>query len=192
MTIVAIDPGSRLAGIAFIDGPRAWSMVMKSQTVEEIEQFVIRCIGLFDHRVGRESGELEFVLEDQYLAEHKRPGESRGKVNWPSVVKLVIARVEWQTVCRLKGVKVSLANTGAWQSKMHGTVAKFSASGKAKSRKQRSKDVVSSVWQNVPRITQPFDVLATDAKPRASDKVTNDEADALCIGRYHQLYGSKL
>ena len=188
MTIVAIDPGSRLTGIAFIDGPRAWSMVMKSQTVTEINQFMIRCVGLFDQKPGG----LEFVLEDQHLVEHgPRDSNGRGKVNWPSIVALVVSRVRWQTIAELRGVKVTLANTGAWQSKMHGTVSKISNSGKAKSRKRRSKDVVAKVWQNVPRIAQPFDVLATDSKPRASDKVTNDEADALCIGRYHQLYGSQ-
>jgi hypothetical protein len=187
-TIIAIDPGSRFTGIAIIQGPRAWSMVMKSQTVAEIEQFVIRCFMLFG------SERVEFVLEDQYLAEHKDSNapKGRGKINWPSVVKLVIARVRWQTVCELRDVKVSLANTGAWQGKMHATVTKFGPGGKKLTRKQRSKKAVVQVWRDVPRIEQPADVGTPVAKARAADKVTNDEADALCIGRFHQLYGGSL
>jgi hypothetical protein len=185
-TIVAIDPGSRFTGIAIIQGPRIWSMVMHSQTTAEIDAFVLACIAVF-------GTDVEFVLEDQYLAEHKDPNAAkgeRGKVNWPSVVKLVAARVRWQTIAELRGVRVWLANTGAWQGKMHGTVPKRdAATGKERTRKQRSKIVVERTWKMVPRIERPADVLDPDLAPRKAEKATRDEADAACIGRFHQLYG---
>jgi hypothetical protein len=184
-TIIAIDPASRITGIAILQGPKVWSMLMKAQTTAEIDAYVLACLAAF-------GPEVEFVLEDQYLAEHKDPTSptGRGKINWPSIVTLVVARVRWQTIAELRGVKVSLANTGAWQGAMHATAKKLGPDGKKLNRKQRSKLVVRATWHNIPRIEQPADVADPELATRPADKATNDEADAILIGRYHQLYGA--
>lgn len=182
MTVtVAIDPGSRITGIAILHGSRAWSMLMKAQTTEEISGFLESCVVEF--------GSFVLVLEDQHLVEHGAKEGNRGKVNWPSIVTLVAARVRWQTIAELRGIKVRLANASAWQAKMHAGVPKLGPGGKKLNRKQRSKLAVQAIWRDVPRITGPSEVGAGTAQSRPSGKATNDEADALCIGRWASLYG---
>lgn len=182
--ILAIDPGSRCTGISILIGPSAWTMVMRSQTTPEILVFLNHCVDVFGTR-------LTLVLEDQYIDGHgpSRPG-GRQKINWPALLKLVVARVRWQALAESVGIHVVLANTGTWQAKMHATVPKRDPeTGKELTRKQRSKRVVSSVWHDIPRITCPADVRRDDLPSRASGLATNDEADSLCIGRWFQLYG---
>ena len=98
MTVtIAIDPGSRITGIAILHGSRAWSMLMKAQTTAEISGFLEECVVKF--------GSFVLVLEDQHLVEHgEKDSNGRGKVNWPSIVALVAARVRWQTVAEMLGI----------------------------------------------------------------------------------------
>ena len=187
-TIIAIDPGSRVTGIAIIQGPYAWTMVVRHQTSEGI---AVRVAQLIDAFGGPDGTDVEFWIEDQYLAEHGGSDGQRGKVNWPSIVKLVAARVRWQTVIELKRGTCWLANTGKWQGKMHASTPRIGKNGKKLDRKTRSKMVVAQTWREVPRVDRPGDVKTGAATPRPSDKVIKDEADALCIGRYAQLYGGE-
>ena len=187
-TIIAIDPGSRITGIAIIQGPDAWTMVVRDQSVADIEVLITWLVVTFG---GPSEKDAEFWIEDQYLAEHGASEGQRGKVNWPSIVKLVAARVRWQTLIEVKGLTCRLANTGKWQGKMHATTQRLGITGKKLSRKTRSKQAVAAIWRNVPRVVCPTEVKSGRAKPRASDKVPADEADALCIGRWAQLYGGE-
>jgi hypothetical protein len=187
-TIIAIDPGSRVCAVAIIQGPDAWTMVVRDQKVVDIEALVTWLVVTFGGPSGKD---VEFWIEDQYLAEHGAGGGQRGKVNWPSIVKLVAARVRWQTLIEVKELPCRLANTAKWQAKMHAATPRLAANGKKLNRKTRSKIAVASIWRDVPRVDCPTEVKSGKAKPRDSSKVIADEADALCIGRYAQLYGGE-
>ena len=171
--VLAIDPGST-TGLAFVQGGRALAMTLRKASVEQVNETLL---GFADLRP-------VVVIEDQHLQLHGKGKDGEEMVvNWPSIRSLILCRGMWETLARLHGFEVTTVLRQVWQGKMLPR-----AIDRHEDTKRRAKRAVRSTWTEVGKITS---VSPRKAKPRASDKVPSDQADALLIGRWYALYQAK-
>lgn len=162
--ITSVDPGSRVTGVAKFSGvPNDPPEVttLASPTVFAVQRTL--------------EGSTRLLIEEQYLPRDPK------HINWPSLQKLLLAAHRWIVCAELLDIPVVVIKPAEWQGPMFRTVPK-SKDGKKLNTKQRSKLVVQSAWGEV---TGPGGVVVP------TSKITNDGADATCMGRWWLLFGSK-
>lgn len=176
----SIDPG-RSTGVAiYANSGMPICAKLDDPSANEILVF---CEWLIEH------GFTTLIVEDQHLP---RPRIVAGKIvwpiNWPALKTLILIADRWVCCGELAGMDVERVKPAEWQGTMLASAPK-ERDGKAQTTKQRAKAVVDATWDTVRRWTAPdmpgFAVLVP------ASKLPHDVCDAVLIGRWWALHGSK-
>lgn len=182
MSHAAIDPG-RATGVAlYANSGMPICAKLSDPGATEIFDF---CRWLTGH------GFTTLIVEDQHLP---RPRIVRGQIvwpiNWPALKTLILIADRWVCCGELFGLEVVRAKPAEWQGPMLASTPKvIQDSGQKLSTKQRAKIVVASTWEQVRRWSEPS--MPDEAKLVSASKIPHDVCDAILIGRWWQLHGSK-
>lgn len=183
MNTGAIDPGKQTGVALFFEG------VPTPVVAKLIEPSAAEIHTLLSWM--REHDFTTLIIEDQHLP------RDRNRLDWPGLKRLILSADRWVAIGELLGFEIVRAIPPSWQGPMHRSAPKKHATGAASTTKQRSKCVVSKTWTRVRRFEHRLRdgervlELPTEAKQVLAINVPHDICDAILIGRWWLLYGSK-
>jgi hypothetical protein len=182
--IGATDPGAT-TGVGIFAGPTPAFTKLEDPTVAQV-----RAILKWSKAAATQRGEpLHWVIEDQYAKirmVHGPGGRLVPNINFESIKSLIRAAGVWSTMCEDLGIPFEWVYPETWQSVMLKS-APAELDGKKLSTKQQAQIVVRATWDEVVRFTGTPDSMIRIP----SSKVPQDPCDAVLLGRWWQLHGSK-
>jgi hypothetical protein len=182
--IGATDPGST-TGVAIFGGSTPAFAKFEQPTQAQIRAILEWAKSASEAH----SQSLLWVVEDQHAKIRWVPGKDGVEVptiDFPAIKSLIRAAAVWVVLCGELGIEVEYVMPGVWQGPMLRTAPKKLA-GEQLTTKQRAQIVVRETWDEVAR----FSDTPAKVKRVPSAKIPQDPCDAILIGRWWQLHGSK-
>lgn len=172
---VFIDPG-RSTGVAIFDGPSP--IVAKLEDASAAEAHALLTWA-------KARGHTRIVVEDQHVVQ-RRSMTGRMVINWPALQVLILSAHRWVVIGEMLDFSIASPKAQEWQGPMHRTTPTHDAGGKKLRTKERSKIVVARTYSELRRFKRGQD--PEEATPVPAAKLPHDICDAICMGRWWQLY----